>query len=235
MSTRDILEKELIRYSSSERKKKNESFFKMHKGSYSEHDIFRGTSLPHIRNIARMYQDTALTVLEELLYSPFHEDRLLALIMLVNRFKRQKEQRYFDFYLKHIRQVNNWDLVDVSAHTIVGEYLLDHPEKRDILHKLAHSHSLWDRRIAMLATLPFIKQGDFDLCFMLAKELLGDGEDLIHKVLGWMLREAWKRDAAPVERFLKKHYKELPRTTLRYAIERFPESRRLEYLRGEFT
>jgi 3-methyladenine DNA glycosylase AlkD len=207
-------------------------FFKTGPGEYGEGDIFRGIRVPVLRKLVRVHESASLTTLSTLLKSKHHEDRMLALLILVRQFERGDalaRQQIFNLYLKNTRYINNWDLVDLSASNIVGAHL---DGDRSILLKLVKSSSLWERRIAVLATFYFIKQGDFEETLRLAEMLLNDREDLMHKAVGWMLREVGNRDGAAERRFLDKHYKRMPRTMLRYAIEKFPEPERLSYLKG---
>lgn len=211
----------------------SKGFFKTGPGEYGEGDVFLGLKVPDMRKVARRFRDLPLADVRRLLRSPVHEYRLTALFMLVGLFERADERgrkRIYDLYLKHTRYVNNWDLVDGSAHQIVGGYLLD--KDRGILLELAQSANLWERRIAIIATYHFIKHDDFASTVTIAEQLVADKEDLIHKAVGWMLREVGNRDRAAEERFLAKHYHDMPRTMLRYAIERFPERRRQAYLKG---
>lgn len=217
-------------------------FFKTGKGEYGEGDKFLGVVVPEQRKIAQHYfarlertaPETVLSDVEELLYSEFHEERFTALLILVELYKKSDDgnkKRIFDFYLKHLRHINNWDLVDLSAPNIVGDYLLN----RDPRHvfKWAKSKELWTRRVAVLATFTFIRAGRFTETLQLAEQLLireKEPHDLMHKAVGWMLREVGKRDAAVLENFLEDFAARLPRTALRYAIERFPESQRKQYL-----
>ena len=208
-------------------------FFKTGPGEYGEGDLFLGIRVPTLRQLVRPHLDTPLTKILNLLHSPWHEERLLALLLMVARFKRgtiQERSALHQGYLDHTDCINNWDLVDCSASTLVGAYLED--RNREILRDLAVSTSLWERRIAMLATWHFIRQGDFTDCFSISTLLLKDKHDLIHKAVGWMLREVGKKDAAAEELFLQQHYHQMPRTMLRYAIERMPETRRKAYLLG---
>ncbi len=204
-------------------------FFKTGPGQYGERDKFLGVRVPDIRAVANL--DDGGSEVSRLLESPWHEERLLALLILVRRYERgdiRTKKRIFDFYLSNTRWINNWDLVDVSAYKIVGAWLLARP--RPVLHRMARSGSLWERRISIVSTYAFIRNGDLEETFALAKLLLRDPEDLMHKACGWMLREAGKRDTAALEVFLKCHVRRMPRTMLRYAIERFPEARRRQYL-----
>jgi 3-methyladenine DNA glycosylase AlkD len=206
-------------------------FFKTGPGQYGEGDRFVGVRVPVIRKVAREFQSLALREIRTLLHSDIHEERLLALLILVAQFQRGNDdlqRRIFDLYLANTACVNNWDLVDLSAPPIVGGYLATRP--RSLLYRLTRSSSLWERRIAVLATFHFIRQGDRDDTLRVAEMLLQDPEDLIHKAVGWMLREVGKRDLAAEEEFLKQHGRAMPRTMLRYAIERFPEWKRRGYL-----
>lgn len=204
-------------------------FFKTGPGQYGEGDKFLGVRVPDIRAVAML--DDGESDVSLLLESPWHEERLLALLILVRRFERgdlSTKKRVFDFYLSSTRWINNWDLVDVSAYKIVGAWLLDRP--RPVLRRLARSGSLWERRIAIVSTHAFIRNGDLEETFELTKLLLRDPEDLMHKACGWMLREAGKRDQPALEAFLQRHVRRMPRTMLRYAIEKFPEARRRCFL-----
>lgn len=208
-------------------------FFKTGPGEYAEGDIFLGIRVPEVRKLAREYRTLAAGGVVPLLRSPFHEERLFALIVFVREFARGDErvrEEIYDLYRENLEFVNNWDLVDLSAPPIVGGFLED--RSRDFLYRLAESPVLWERRIAIMATFHFIRLRWFADTLKIAKILLSDREDLIHKATGWMLREVGKRDAACEESFLKEHYREMPRTMLRYAIEKFPPSRRRMYLDG---
>jgi 3-methyladenine DNA glycosylase AlkD len=208
-------------------------FFKTGPGEYGEGDRFRGIRVPIMRKTARKYRDLPLTEAGRLLQSTFHEDRLLALLILIEQYYRGDDTArdgIHRFYLDHSGGVNNWDLVDVSAPHLVGHYLMG--RSKDPLTRLAASRVMWERRMAIIATFHFIKQGDYDDTLRVARLLLGDPEDLIHKAAGWMLREVGKRNVTAAEAFLQAHYRNMPRTMLRYAIERFPEPRRQAYLRG---
>ena len=208
-------------------------FFKTGPGEYGEGDRFRGLRVPVLRKVVRKYRHLSLAEAEQLLQSAFHEDRLLALLILIQHYYQGDlalEGEIHRLYLEHRGLVNNWDLVDASAPHLLGHYLRDRP--KDPLPRLAASRVLWDRRMAIIATFDFIRQGGYDETLRVARLLLGDPEDLIHKAVGWMLREVGKREAAVAEAFLQAHYRQLPRTMLRYAIERFPEARRQAYLTG---
>ncbi|MBR4829758.1 MAG: DNA alkylation repair protein [Muribaculaceae bacterium] len=206
-------------------------FFKTGKGEYGEGDKFLGVVVPLTRQVARGHLEASWETLYELLASPWHEARLCALLIIVLRWKRSDEEerrKAFDFYLAHSERINNWDLVDLSAPTIVGQYLLDKP--RDVLYRLAESPLLWDNRIAMVATLGLMRGGELDDTYQLSTKLLGHPHDLMHKAVGWMLREAGKRDEARLLSYVRSHVKEMPRTTLRYAIERLPQPLRKELM-----
>ncbi len=209
-------------------------FFKTGKGEYGEGDMFLGIRVPAIRKCVKEYRTILLEDTLELLKSPFHEARLLALLILVVKYSSEKEspkqETIYRSYLSHTKYINNWDLVDCSAQHIVGAHLFS--KDRKTIYRLIRSKSLWERRIGVLATFHFIKRGDFSDTLSIAELLLDDREDLIHKAVGWMLRELGKRNRNVEEQFLVKHYKEMPRTMLRYAIEKLPEIERLGYLHG---
>ncbi|MCF7837740.1 MAG: DNA alkylation repair protein [Candidatus Marinimicrobia bacterium] len=208
-------------------------FFKTGPGEYGEGDRFLGIRVPATRRIAREYQDLPTTDVLALIQSEIHEERLLALIILVQKYKEgtpAEQSQIYRIYLDQTRHINNWDLVDASAAHIVGAYLENRSRKP--LYKLARSASIWERRIAIMSTFHFIKNDEYDETLTMAETLVSDKEDLIHKAVGWMLREVGKRDKNTEEAFLKKHYRNMPRTMLRYAIEQFPEDTRQQYLRG---
>lgn len=204
-------------------------FFKTGKGEYGEGDVFIGVMVPDIRKIAKKYQDIEINELQKLISSKIHEERLCA--ALICTYKKLN-QELVDFYLQNTKFLNNWDIIDLSAPKILGLWMLDKSNDRKILYKFARSKSLWERRIAMLSTHTFIRNEDFDDALNISEILLNDDHDLIHKAVGWMLREIGKRDQKIEEKFLKKYYKKMPRTMLRYAIERFEESKRKSYLNG---
>ena len=213
------------------RARHSQRFFKTGKGEYGEGDKFLGLTNPQIRTLAKKYRDLDLADLEKLLGSKIHEHRLISLFILVDQFHRANEQarrQIYDFYLKNATRVNNWDLVDSSAHKIVGWYLED--KDRAILYKLAKSKNLWEKRISIIATFWFIKNGELNDSLKIAEILLKDEHDLIHKAVGWMLRETGKKDVAILRQFLDKHVLDMPRTMLRYAIEKLPKKERKNYL-----
>ena len=210
-------------------------YFKTGKGEYGEGDKFLGLRVPVVRKFVREYRHISLEDTITLLKSPYHEVRLLALLILVEKFSRTdvttEKTTIYRIYLSHTQYINNWDLVDSSAHKIVGAHLFS--KNRKPIYRLARSKNLWERRIGVMATFWFINERDFTDSLALAELLLDDKEDLIHKAVGWMLREVGNRDRGIEERFLTKHYKLMPRTMLRYAIEKFPKSVRLAYLHGK--
>jgi 3-methyladenine DNA glycosylase AlkD len=211
------------------------AWFKTGKGDYAEGDSFIGVRVPMQRAIAAKYHHLGLDGIGKLLASRIHEHRFTGLLILVARYRGGDEatrREVFRFYLDHTSGINNWDLVDVSAPAIVGEYLVSRP--RRVLYRLARSPDLWERRIAMVATAALIDRGDLKDTFAIAARLLADSHDLIHKATGWMLREAGKHSRPQLIGFLKRHYSQLPRTTLRYAVEHLPEAQRKKALRGIF-
>ncbi len=227
------LRNELKKESNKEQAVNLQRFFKTGKGEYGEGDIFYGIKVPVQRSIAKKYRDLPLSVLQELLNSPVHEERLISLFILVDQYSRGDEilkEKIYRFYLKNTRKINNWDLVDLSAPKVVGAHLLN--RDKSILFKLAASSNLWEKRISILSTMFFIKHLHFETTFRIAEILLNDKHDLIHKGVGWMLREVGNKDLPEEEKFLKRYYRQMPRTMLRYAIEKFPETKRKAYLQG---
>lgn len=209
-------------------------FFQSGKGQYGEGDRFLGITVPVQRQIALRYRDMALSDVAELLKSPYHEHRFAALEILVAQYERGgREREVVSFYLRNTKGINNWDLVDTSAPYILGEYFKTRPRK--VLDRLAESRNMWERRIAIVATLALIKDGEIEDTFRIAEKLLKDRHDLIHKAVGWALREAGKVSRTELLRFVDKHYAELPRTALRYAIEHLPVEERREILRRKFS
>jgi 3-methyladenine DNA glycosylase AlkD len=208
-------------------------FFKTGPGEYGEGDRFIGIRAPMLRKVAKEYRDTSLEDTESLLGSPIHEERFLALLLLMQHYKKgpgPMKQRVYELYLKNTRFINNWDLVDLSAEHIVGRRLLDRDKAP--LYRLVRSRDLWERRIAIISTFCYIKRNQHDDTLKISEILLADKEDLIHKAVGWMLREVGKRDFGAEKTFLKQHYRVMPRTMLRYAIEKFPEELRQDFLKG---
>lgn len=206
------------------------SFFKTGKGEYGEGDIFLGITVPKQRTLAKKYVALKFSDLQKLLNSKIHEYRLTALLILTYKYNKSDEtvqKKIYEFYLKNTRNINNWDLVDTTTPRIIGEYLLN--KDKNILYKLAKSKNLWERRISILATFTFIKHNQYNNTIAIAHILRNDSHDLIHKAVGWMLREMGKKNLRELENFLAKHYQEMPRTMLRYAIEKFPEVKRKKY------
>jgi 3-methyladenine DNA glycosylase AlkD len=232
MTVKEI-QSRLRKLGNKQRAENSQRYFKTGPGEYGEGDFFLGIAVPELRKLAKEYQTLTLTEATQLLRSPIHEERLLALFILVRAFvkgdERLKEQIYH-LYLNNTRYINNWDLVDSSASYIVGAFLMTKDKKP--LYDLAKSKNLWKRRIAIIATFYFIKEGEFTEAIKIARMLLSDTEDLIHKAVGWTLREVGKHNLKAEEQFLKAHYKKMPRTMLRYAIEKFPEAKRQRYLKG---
>ncbi len=225
------VKEELKSLENPEQAKVLQGFFKTGPGQYGEGDIFLGIKVPVQRKLAKKFKGLKLNEIQELLDSKIHEHRLVGLLILVDKYEKSKNKEIVDFYLSNTRNINNWDLVDLTAHKILGGYLLD--KDRSILYDLAKSSELWEKRISMITTVAFIRESDFDDTLKIAEILLNDKHDLIHKAVGWMLREVGKKDQVVEESFLKKHYKTMPRTMLRYAIERFEETKRKAYLRSE--
>ena len=214
--------------------KHSKRFFKTGKGQYGEGDQFLGIRVPVLRREVKKHTDLSLPVIQEVLKSGFHEARLFALLLLVQKFANSTQierKAIYDLYLASSRYINNWDLVDSSAHQIIGGYL--EARSRRPLYRLARSNNLWERRVSIIATLHFIRSHDFSDTLAIAEILLDDDQDLIHKATGWMLREVGNRDKTAETAFLNVHYKKMPRTMLRYAIEKLPEKERLGYLNGD--
>jgi len=207
-------------------------FFKTGTGEYGSGDTFLGIYVPKQREVAKKYLELTFGDIQKLLSSKIHEYRFVGLIILTESFKRTTEsnqEKIYNFYLKNYRNINNWDLVDITCPNIVGNFLLSHP--REILYDFARSNNLWKKRIAIISTLSFIRQNQFTDTLKLSQILLKDKHDLIHKAVGWMLREVGKRNVAVLLAFLNKYYSLMPRTMLRYAIEKLPEAKRRHYLK----
>ena len=219
----------LVARSNEEKKIVLPRFFKTGKGQYGEGDKFLGVTVPNIREVAKEYKDVSIDILKELIHSPWHEMRMCALIILVNNSKKSVTKETFDFYLSQTNHINNWDLVDLSAPQIVGQYLLN--KNRDILYKLAESELLWDNRIAIVSTLTFIRNNDLDDTYKLSLKMMNHKHNLMHKAIGWMLREAGKRDTKRLYDFVMEHKSVMPRTMLRYSIEKFDKETRLKLMR----
>lgn len=223
--------KEANKFASSDKAKASSWFFKTENGQYGFGDKFIGLTVPEMRTISKKFSVLDLKEVQKLLNSKIHEERFIALTIMDLQFSKgdlKQKKKIVDLYLRNTKNINNWDLVDTSAPYILGEYLLD--KKRDILYKFSKSKSLWERRIAIVSTYKFIQNGQFKDTLQISKNLLGDREDLIHKAVGWMLREVGKKDADILRKFLKQNINNLPRTTLRYAIERFDLAERKRFL-----
>lgn len=218
----------LVARSDEEKKVVLPRFFKTSKGQYGEGDIFLGVTVPNIREVAKEFKDINFDIIEELIHSPWHEMRMCALLILVNNSKKEVTKDTFDFYLSQTKHINNWDLVDLSAPQIVGKFLLN--KERDIIYRLAESDLLWDNRIAIVSTLTFIRNNDLDDTYQLSLKMMNHKHDLMHKSIGWMLREAGKRDAKRLYDFIMKYKNIMPRTMLRYSIEKFDKETRKELM-----
>ena len=225
------LQKEIQALANPNIAKSESRFSKTGPGDYAEGQIFLGIRTPIKRKLAKKYSDLSLEGIRKLIEENIHDHRFIALVILVNKYKKDKK-RIANFYLENSKKWNNWSLVDISAYSILGDFLLDNP--REILYELAQSDNLWEKRIAIISTYAFIRQNEFKHTFDISEILLGDKHDLIRKAVGWMLREIGKKDEKTLEEFLKKHYSKIPRTTLRYAIERFEENKKKNFLKGEF-
>jgi 3-methyladenine DNA glycosylase AlkD len=225
----------LHRFADKQTAKFLQQFFKTDAGQYGEGDIFLGIRVPVVRKLANEYKALSTRETLSLLRSPIHEARLFSLIVFVRSFSKADEgtkRHIYELYLDNTKYINNWDLVDISAPPIVGAFLM--AKRKTPLYRLAKSTSLWERRISIMATAYFIRHGQFSETLQIAKLLLADEQDLIHKAVGWMLREVGNRDVECEEKFLRMHYKKMPRTMLRYAIEKFPETKRRKYLEGSY-
>lgn len=232
------IKKNLKKFSSKKKAENLKRFFKCGKGEYGEGDEFIGVKVPDQRKVVKKYwEKTSLKQTEKLLKSKIHEYRLTALLILVEKYQKavnkKEKEKIVRLYLGNIKFINNWDLVDLSAPKIWGDFILNNPKEKETLYEFIKSGNLWKRRIAVLATFAFIKDGKFRDTFRITKRLLNDKEDLIHKASGWMLREIGKQDRTELEFFLKKHYPKMPRTMLRYAIEKFSKTKRKAYLGGK--
>ncbi|MDP3791931.1 MAG: DNA alkylation repair protein [Candidatus Omnitrophota bacterium] len=225
------IKKRLKQYSNKKKIPVLQRFFKTGPGEYAQGDIFIGVMVPYARKVVKEFKDIGLKYLPKLLRSPIHEERLTALLILVYKFKSADDtgkKKIYRLYMKNSAFVNNWDLVDLTAHHIIGGFLNDKDKRA--LYELAKSKNLWERRLAVIATFYYIRNNDFEETLRLSGMLMGDKEDLIHKAVGWMLREVGKRDVKTLEGFLSVHCENMPRTMLRYAIEKFPEPKRKAYL-----
>ena len=230
------LKKELKSLKKPDKADSLQRFFKTGKGEYGEGDIFLGLKTAETNGVAEKYKELSFLELKKLLASKIHEERSVAVMILNRQFQKgnfKEKEKIHEFYLKNLSGINNWDLVDTSAYRIIGEYLDLSGKSRKFLYEFAKSDNLWKRRIAIITTYHFIRKREFKDTLKIAEILLNDKEDLIHKAVGWMLREIGNRDLATEERFLKKYYQKMPRTMLRYAIEKFPEKKRKNYLKNK--
>ncbi len=228
------LKKELQEISNIEKGKFLQRFFKTGKGEYGEGDKFIGITVPVLRKLSKKYKELTLPELKKLITSKIHEERLITLFILILQFEKgdnELKEKIFNFYLENLKGINNWDLVDLSAPNIIGTFLMN--KDKNLLYEFAKSNDLWEKRISILSTFQFIKNNQFENTLAISDILLHDEHDLIHKGVGWMLREIGKRNLKTEEDFLKPRYKKMPRTMLRYAIEKFPEKKRQEYLKGK--
>jgi 3-methyladenine DNA glycosylase AlkD len=232
----DLVAKTKALYSP-DRAEHSKYFFKTGPGQYGEGDVFWGLAVPEIKKIAAGFRELSLDEVKKLLAFEVHELRLIGLTILVDQYQKAKDdairKKIFDFYIQHRAAANNWDLVDLSCYKIMGDYLVRNPMEREILYWFIKSENMWDRRLAMVSTWAFIRQGDFKDVLQLTVLLLNDKEDLMHKAAGWMLRELGKRDEVILCTFLDIYGTTMPRTMLRYAIERFPEPQRQKYLKAK--
>jgi 3-methyladenine DNA glycosylase AlkD len=229
------LEKEIVKVADKKRALSYSRYFKTKKGQYAYGDIFLGISVPQCRLLAKKYVNLNFKEISKLLNSAYHEKRLIALIILIELYNKKgtlEKDKIFKFYLKNKKAINNWDLVDISAYKILGDYLYLNPSKKSILYKLIKSSSLWDRRIAIVATYSFIKNNQLKDTLKLASFCLRDKEDLIHKAVGWMLRELGLKDKKILLNFLEKYSKMMPRVMLRYSLEKFSKPERRNWLKS---
>ncbi|MBN2094494.1 MAG: DNA alkylation repair protein [Candidatus Aenigmarchaeota archaeon] len=230
------VKKDLRSFANPTKAKDMQRFFKTGPGEYGEGDIFLGLTSEQLKGVAKKHSGAGFEVLQTLLNSKIHEERSCALVILVGQYQKSKKdlskrEEIFEFYLKnaHLGNINNWDLVDISAPKIVGDWLLD--KDRKILYTLAESKNLWERRISIISTFAFIREGEFDDALNISEMLIKDRHDLIHKAVGWMLREIGKKDERALEEFLEKHCREMPRTMLRYSIEKMDKAKKEKYMK----
>ena len=224
------LKSELENLSNHDKKAAYQWFFKTGKGEYGEGDIFIGVTMPDLHKLAKKYKNLEFDEIRELLKNPIHEHRMVGLLILVLKYEKKKKE-VFEFYLKNISAANNWDLIDITAPKVIGKYLLDNPKKITLLYDFANSNNLWKKRISIISTMTFIKNDKFEDTINISKILLKDKHDLIHKAVGWMLREIGKKNEAKLKEFLSRHINSMSRTTLRYSIEKLDNEERLHYLK----
>jgi 3-methyladenine DNA glycosylase AlkD len=231
MHKAETIKKELKKIANKEKAKILSGFFKAGKGQYGEGDIFLGIQIPEQRKIAKKFANTEFPEIGKLLDDPVHECRMTALIILIDKYSKSgydEKEKIAEFYLRKTSRINNWDLVDISAHKIIGDFYFN--RNRDILYRLAGSSNLWEQRIAVISTYYFIKRNDFREIIAFSEMLINHKHDLMHKATGWMLREAGKMDISILRNFLDRHHKAMPRTMLRYAIEKLSEAERKKYM-----
>ena len=235
MDAKDTVLQAMLSLENEEQKAVLQRFFKTGKGQYGEGDVFLGVKVPQTRTVAKQYwKQCSIDDLDALIRSPFHEVRLAALLILIQQFKHSpNDARHVDFYLANTAYINNWDLVDLSCYEILGHWLMD--KERSVLYDLARDgKSIWEQRIGIVSCMAFVRNGQFDDCLAIADILLHHPHDLIQKAVGWLLREVGKRDKQYLTTFLATRYRSMPRTMLRYAIEKYPENERQQFLRGTF-
>ncbi len=232
MNEYNEIDKDLKSLANARKAKILQRFFKTGKGEYGEGDVFFGITVPKQREVVKIHKDADFVTIKKLLNSKIHEYRMVGVLILADKFKKSQDigkKKIFEFYLKSLKSVNNWDLVDLSA-PIIGDFLIG--KDTSVLDKMAKSKNLWERRVAIIFTFAFVRKNIFKETFRISDALLRDKHDLIHKAAGWMLREVGKRDLKAVKNFLQDRYKKMPRTMLRYAIEKFEEKERKKYLNG---
>ena len=231
----EFILQELFSVANPEKAQFLQGFFKTGKGQYAEGDVLLGIVVPLTRDIVKKSPKLPFSEIQLLIDSKYHEARFAGFLLLVKQFKKTKDEKerkeIFDFYLKNARKANNWDLVDITCRGVIGQYLLEHEEGRGVLYRLAESNNLWEQRIAIVSTWTFIKHKQFDDTLALSKKLLSHKHDLMHKAVGWMLREVGKKDRDVLVDFLEEHHKQMPRTSLRYAIEHFSLEERAYFMR----
>jgi len=224
--------KELKSEKNTEQAKILSRFFKTGKGQYGEGDIFWGIRVPVLREISKKFKEASLKDIQELLNSKVHEHRMTGMFLLIESYKKaENKKEIFDFYLKNTKNINNWDLVDLTAPNIIGFYLLENKKERKVLYSLVKSKNLWERRIAIISTFTLLRNKEYEDTLNISELLLKDEHDLIHKAVGWMLRELGKRDKSVEIEFLDKYYKVMPRTMLRYSIEKFDLKEKQKYMK----
>ncbi len=227
------LRKEMEECSNEEKAKLYQRFFKTGPGQYGEGDVFMGLTMPETRAISSKYTEMPIEEVQELLNSEIHEHRMSALLIVIQKYRKankEEKRKLYEFYLKNMSRINNWDLIDVTASHVVGDFLFNNKEEKEMLYKLAKSNDLWEKRISVISTFRFIKENEFEDSINISEILLNDKHDLIHKAVGWMLREIGKKDQEIEEEFLRKYHKTMPRTMLRYSLEKFTKDKKDFYM-----